>query len=166
MMKIKPKNYIIYLICSLVFWGGMSLITYIVFFENVQDIVEPHYPTQGIMHASEILIHNSKNLFLTILGFLFSPIIIVVNNILLIVTIANNAGFFGWKDTIMLLLPHGIIEIPTILTYQYLSLYMLFISAKYKSLSYIKKFFLENFQWFLYSYFGVLISAFIEGIIG
>ena len=151
---------------TFVLWTAITVITYYLFFKNTANQTIPTYPTQGIQHALDILTHNTIVFVVTMIGFVVSPIIIILSNTSLAVSIAANAGNFGWENTFHLLLPHALIEIPTVLLYQQLALNMLFLFVKHKNFRYVSRYFYDNKLLFLIALSGVVVGAFIEGIIG
>ncbi|WP_419155041.1 stage II sporulation protein M [Weissella minor] len=160
------KKLSIQIVIAFVLWISLTVVMYYLFFKNAANQTIPIYPNQGINHSLDILLHNIAIFFITVIGFVVSPIIVVLNNTSLAVSIAANAGNFGWENTFKLLLPHALVEIPTILLYQQLSLNMLFLFTKHKDFQSVFKYFYANKFLFLAALVGVLVGAFIEGIIG
>ena len=155
MKKIKTRKLFLNIIFSILLWALVTYLGYCFLFKNIKDNVDQNFPPQGIKYFFDILVHNSINYLTTLLGFCFSPLLILMNNVTLALTIANNAGIFGWKDTLDLLPPHGFFEVPTVLMYQYLSFGMFINFLKNHSWYKLKKYIFVNKRYFLISYLGV-----------
>lgn len=165
-MKIKFKKYLLYMILSMCFWLTFAYIYYEIIYKNNTDIINKSVQRPGINYSIDILIHNTQNYLMFILGFIISPILVIFNNILIINSITSYVSIFGFSKSIPLLFPHGYLEIPMLLTCEFLSLNMFLNFWKYKSVYKIIKYVICNKYYFIITYISLVVAAFVEGVIG
>lgn len=162
-MKIKIKTYLYWIGigCTIVFI--LSIFLYMLFFNHKiitrKDVLLDH----NNYCFARIVTHNLAHYIITVLCFPLSLLTIAHNWLILTFSIAVGAELFGWKSALLFLFPHGFIEIPNILTYQYLSYKMMIILFKKRDFKEVIYFIQENKWWFIGSLFFVIVSALIEG---
>lgn len=111
----------------------------------------------------EILLNNSYNYFLY---FILFPINIIVTTYEFLVLAVNSyAGYkvYGLEETLSLLLPHALLELPNILLYSFLSFHMSNVFWKNPKISTIVKTVLVNWRCYIISYLILILAAWVEG---
>ncbi|GBG95975.1 stage II sporulation protein M [Lactococcus termiticola] len=162
-MKIKLTNFIPWLLINLVILSlYYSLIAYL-FSDFPKE--EPSFPQQGLWYFWSILSHNITNYLQTVITFFLFPLnyLFVWGHSFLI--ISQEIKYFGISYAFDKLLPHGLIEFPLILFYQYLSYRLLYLYIKRKSLKVLLNFILENKYYFLSTVPIMALSAGLEAFI-
>ncbi|MDR0614884.1 MAG: stage II sporulation protein M [Lactobacillales bacterium] len=122
-----------------------------------------HFPEKGFSYFLEILYHNLVN-YMQYLFFPVAPLLIFKDDLVLSFLISQSIADFGIIQTVRHLLPHGLIELPNILLYQFLSLKFFYQWwMQKKKILFITKYFRDNQKFYLFSLFLLFIAALIEG---
>ncbi|WP_162010764.1 hypothetical protein [Enterococcus faecium] len=119
-------------------------------------------PVKGIRYVIAIFINNLLN-YLQYLFFPAAPLLIIKDDLLLSVPIAQSAINFGVLQTLKNLFPHGFLEIPNIFCFQFLSITM-FYQLFFKGWRTLIPTFMKLRKIYLASLLIVLIAAIVEGI--
>jgi uncharacterized membrane protein SpoIIM required for sporulation len=159
--NIKIKQYLLFSFLSLLLFFVL-----IIFFLKVKFISPSgnyNFPEKGFNYFSKILYHNLIN-YVQYLFFPAVPLLIFKDDFILSFLISQSIVDFGIIKTAKHLLPHGLIELPNIFLYQFLSLKFLYQWwIQKKKLSFIAKYFKDNQKYYLFSLFLLFIAALIEG---
>ncbi|EGO8523696.1 hypothetical protein [Enterococcus faecalis] len=120
----------------------------------------------GVRYALEIIFNNTKNFLQYILLFPIVPLLILYELFMMSfqtwISINNVGGF----ETFQLLYKHGIIELPNMFLYMFLSLNCCIIFFKNFSIIDVIDFIKQNKKTYVFSYMLICISGIIEGMIG
>jgi len=119
-------------------------------------------PVKGTRYVIAIFINNLLN-YLQYLFFPAAPLLIIKDDLLLSVPIAQSAINFGVLQTLKNLFPHGFLEIPNIFCFQFLSITM-FYQLFFKGWRTLIPTFMKLRKIYLASLLIVLIAAIVEGI--
>lgn len=119
-------------------------------------------PVKGKKYVMAIFGNNLLN-YLQYLFFPAAPLLIIKDDFLLSVPIAQSAINFGILQTLNSLFPHGFLEIPNILCFQFLSITM-FYQLVFKGWQTLIPTFMKLRKVYLVSLLVVLIAAIVEGI--
>lgn len=119
-------------------------------------------PVKGIEYVEAIFVNNLLN-YLQYLFFPVAPVLIIKDDILLSVPIAQSAINFGVIQTLKNLFPHGFLEIPNILCFQFLSITM-FYQLFFKGWKTLVPTFMKLRKVYLASLLVILIAAIVEGV--
>lgn len=138
---------------------------YYLFFYNLDEPLISKAPILGVEHTIDLFLHNMWVYFVTVGLFFIAPLPILYNWGVLCFTIAYNISAFGIGQTLRLLWPHGIVEVPTILLYQYLALKMMLLLYRTRSFRAVLSFVRYNYRWYLLCGLLVLVGAILEGMI-
>lgn len=97
---------------------------------------------------------------------MIAPLLIFVDILVTTYQVYSSVSIQGGKLTIFLLWKHGVIELPNLILYMYLSykaFYHMLKNPKFKTLI---SYFNENKYVYLISYLLVIIAGIVEGLIG
>lgn len=119
-------------------------------------------PVKGTRYVIAIFINNLLN-YLQYLFFPAAPLLIIKDDLLLSVPIAQSAINLGVLQTLRNLFPHGFLEIPNILCFQFLSITM-FYQLFFKGWRTLIPTFIKLRKIYLASLLIILIAAIVEGI--
>ena len=119
-------------------------------------------PVKGTRYVIAIFINNLLN-YLQYLFFPAAPLLIIKDDLLLSVPIAQSAINLGILQTLRNLFPHGFLEIPNILCFQFLSITM-FYQLFFKGWRTLIPTFIKLRKVYLDSLLIILIAAIVEGI--
>ena len=119
-------------------------------------------PVKGTRYVIAIFINNLLN-YLQYLFFPAAPLLIIKDDLLLSVPIAQSAINLGILQTLRNLFPHGFLEIPNILCFQFLSITM-FYQLFFKGWRTLIPTFIKLRKIYLASLLIILIAAIVEGI--
>lgn len=162
--KLSIKNIIKYEIFALLIIIILVFCVHTLFFFNHEEI--PVLNSKHDMNFVKfILINNLIVLIANYLGFIFSPMLILLNWGVQIFNIAFFISVRGLISTFLTLMPYSIIEIPTIILFQILSFNMFLIFFKYKNLMKVTEFVFINRTWYIMTLAGTVLGAFLEGLI-
>ncbi|MDE7056225.1 MAG: stage II sporulation protein M [Lactobacillus sp.] len=139
---------------------------YYLFFYNLDEPLISKAPILGIEYTINLFLHNMWVYLITIGLFFIAPLPILYNWGMLCFTIAYNISVFGIGQTLCLLWPHGLVEVPTILLYQYLALKMMLLLYRTHSFQAVVAFVRCNYRWYLLCGLLVLLGAILEGMVG
>lgn len=147
---------------------SMCIFTFLLSFYSYTGILHTHMlhtllPEKGLVYTTKIIKNNLLN-FLQYLFFPLAPFLILKDDFLLSVSIGSSVVNSGVFITMKNLFPHGFLEIPNILCYQFLSItlfFQLFWRSHKTILPFIKSF--KNV--YLFSLILIFISAILEGMI-
>lgn len=166
-MKITFKSYLKWCLANFVFLILFGLTLNFLFAQHDQvKMILPSYQKLGTQQFIKILEHNLLNAVETIIGFLVFPITYLFTWTESLITIVLGISMSGLGYAIDKLLPHGIIEIPTILAYQIYSLRLLKTLIETKNMSSLLEFIRVNRNFLLLCFLGIFVGALIEGFIG
>lgn len=166
-MKIKLSELIKLELASIIILLFLTFSFYCLFFKNIETIsIIPQRPILGIAYTITLVFQNMRVYFVTFLLFMISPVPILYNWFILLCNIGYNIKIVGINTTLHQLLPHGLLEVPTIILYQYLSYKMMMIAYKYKNSNALLMFIKENKSYFILIPLLLVVSSFIEGLIG
>lgn len=112
----------------------------------------------------EIMLNNMKNLISYIVLFPVFPILLAMDFIATGISIAISINIQGLGKTLLLIAPHGIVEIPNFIFYSYLSGTLFFDIYKNKNSlkGYWQKIF-ENKKYYVVSILIVVFAGIVEG---
>lgn len=119
-------------------------------------------PVKGTRYVIAIFINNLLN-YLQYLFFPAAPLLIIKDDLLLSVPIAQSAINLGVLQTLRNLFPHGFLEIPNIFCFQFLSITM-FYQLFFKGWRTLIPTFIKLRKIYLASLLIILIAAIVEGI--
>lgn len=160
------RKYVKWLFINLVLLSLFTVLLRIIFFGGESVVIVGVKPLAGYEHFRAILLNNSQNYLLTIILFPLLPLIYSYNWLSICFSIAMhwyNSGDLIY--TLKILLPHGMIEIPVILMYQFLSFELLKAFIGSSELKTISDFLKQHRNYFIITYLGLVIAAFLEGYI-
>ena len=111
----------------------------------------------------EILLNNSYNYFLYFILFPINIVVATYEFLTLAVNIYAGYKVYGLEETISLLLPHALLELPNILFYSFLSFHMFNAFWKNSMLSTLTQTVLLNWRCYIISYLILILAAWIVG---
>lgn len=142
---------------------GLFLVMVFLFVSGVETGAE-----QGLVFeessksAIEILINNSKNFLAYFLLFPLSPCLLLYELLMMGVSIYMGYQSYGLLESLSLLLPHGLLELPNILFYSFLSFHLFRCFIKQPSFRTLQQTIWINRKFYMCSYLAVIIAAFLE----
>ncbi|MDR3156454.1 MAG: stage II sporulation protein M [Lactobacillales bacterium] len=157
-----------YFIFSTLNFLGLISLGFVFFQLNlVQNVYSTPERQLGISLILAIIKNNLIN-FCQYLCFPLSPIWILFDDIHLSFLVTTAIQTIGVKTTVIHLLPHGLIELPNLFLYQFLSIKLMRITItcfKNKQLSFLKE--VKSLKgYYCFSLVLLIIAAMIEGGIG
>lgn len=165
-MKVTLKEYLIFslsiVLFSLIFYFIISFLFYRISFEGKENINEVTY---NLNYSISIIQNNLRNFLQYFLLFLLSPIMIIFDIVINVYQIYVGIENIGTKQTFLLLYKHGLIEIPNMLLYMYLSIKCFYSLIKHKKLKIIFVFWKSNFKLYIISFVLIIIAGLIEGMV-
>ncbi|NLM67883.1 MAG: hypothetical protein GX180_12040 [Enterococcus sp.] len=159
-MNIK-KRLILFLVFSIFIFLILFLFYQYSGILQTKDLVSTP-PAKGIKYARKIFVNNLLN-YLQYLFFPVAPLLIIKDDFLLSVPIAQSTINFGVFQTLKSLFPHGFLEIPNIFCFQFLSITM-FYQLFFKGWKTLIPTFMKLRKVYLASLLVVLIAAIVEGV--
>lgn len=120
----------------------------------------------GTSYTLEIIVNNTKNFLQYILLFPIVPFLILYELFIISFQTWISVNSVGGIETFQLLYKHGIIELPNMFLYMFLSLNCCIIFFKNFSIIDVLYFIKQNKKTYLFSYVLICISGIIEGMIG
>ena len=149
----------------------ISMMVMIVIFINMFDIealgTDMIIKKNSIEKATSIIINNLKNFICYIVFFPIYVFMIAMDILQTSWAIAASFKICGWTNTIDGLMPHAIIEIPIHILYKYISSQLfckLFIKKK-DILKVYSESIKNYYKYYIFCFWGIVLSGFVEGMI-
>lgn len=124
-----------------------------------------HPREHGVKTFLLIWLYNSENYLKYILLFFITPLLVIIDWLIMSFQIMMGVRELG-KESVKMLLPHSLFEIPNIIFYQSLNFKLFCELIKHKKVSIVKEHFKKTKKIYIVSYVILVLSAFIEGMIG
>lgn len=127
------------------------------------EVIE--YRVKGWNYSEEIIVNNMKNFVQYQLLFFVAPFLVLIDIFMNVAQIYISNQLIGNSATFKLMAVHGVIELPNLLLYSFLSAYKFFLLCKYKRLETVMIFIKENYKVYIYSILIIIVSGMLEGVI-
>lgn len=127
------------------------------------DLFNPETPSLNNEFMFVVLSHNLRNFIMYILGFMFSPILQLLDLGGSAFQITLGFRILGVEEGLSRLIPHGLLEFPNMLLYQGMSQYLLFTLIFTRSIKYMLSILKKMIPLYLISLIILVIAAIIEG---
>lgn len=165
--RVINKKFFIYAFCYLFFmilfiWGGVELFDF-------SNAVEAAKEQQSMEFYSflQIVMNNMKNFLGYVVLFPIYPILFLMDFISTGISIVLSISTQGLGKTLLLLAPHGIVEIPNFIFYSYLSgrLFYHFYKDKKVSLKEYWNRIVKNKKYYLICVVIIILAGALEGFL-
>lgn len=164
--KFKVKEYLLFFLAAILY----LMFVYFTFeqFDIPSEVNEASIKSvkYGVSYSLEIIANNTRNFVQYILLFPIVPVLILYELFMISFQVwisVNNVGIF---ETFKLLFKHGVVELPNMFLYMFLSLNCCIIFFKRFNVIDVFKAIKQNKKIYIFSYILVCISGIIEGMIG
>lgn len=161
-MRIERKELVKFTVIILIFNMSLVFLT-VLFLKRMDSNIALTTPAYGVNFSYEIIKHNLFHLIMTLLTFPISAVTISINWLLISFSIGLSIHLTGLNMTLYYLFPHGLIEMPTVIFYQFLAWKMMIQFWQKQQLAPIICFLKDNRYYLILTILATILSGRIEG---